>query len=81
MTMRQKFVILAVLTPLLVLTASVVWPPINWVFVVLVPIILIGLNDMFQTAHYMKITEECVKGFWPKRKRRTPEEMKASSVA
>jgi glutamate synthase domain-containing protein 2 len=43
-----------VLTPLLVLAASLVWPPINWAFVVLVPIILIGLNDMFQTAHTIR---------------------------
>lgn len=34
--------------------------------------------DTFQTAHYMKVTEECVKSFWPKRKRRTPEEMAAA---
>ncbi len=32
--------------------------------------------DTFQTAHYMKVTEEVIKSFWPKRPRRTKEEMR-----
>jgi hypothetical protein len=41
--------------------------------------------DTFQTAHYMKITESCVKAFWPKeeekvkRTRRTKEQMAEAS--
>ncbi len=31
--------------------------------------------DKFQTAHYMKFTMRAVDTWWPKRKRRTPEEM------
>jgi glutamate synthase domain-containing protein 2 len=54
MTMRQQFVSFAVIAPLLVLGVSLVWPPVNWVFVLLLPIILIGLNDMFQTAHTIR---------------------------
>lgn len=37
--------------------------------------------DKFQTAHYMKITTRAVNHWWPKRKRRTPEEIEADELA
>jgi len=54
MTMRQKFVYAAVLVPLIVLGLGMLWPPINWLFVALGPIILVGLVDMFQTSHTIR---------------------------
>lgn len=51
MTMRQKFAGFAVLSPLVVLACSFAWPPILWVFVVLLPILAIGVYDMFQESH------------------------------
>jgi len=54
MTMRQYFVGLSLFVPPLVLGLGVVWAPINWAFVLMVPIVLIGLYDMFQTAHTIR---------------------------
>ena len=54
MTMRQKFVIFAVIAPLVVVAISSIWSAINWVFVLLVPVIILGLMDMFQTRHTIR---------------------------
>jgi glutamate synthase domain-containing protein 2 len=54
MTMRQKFVVFAMIAPALVFGISLYWPPINWLFVFLVPVILIGIVDMFQTSHTIR---------------------------
>jgi hypothetical protein len=35
--------------------------------------------DSFQTAHALGLEEKCVKAFWPKRTRRTPEQMAAEA--
>ena len=49
MTMRQKFIVFAVIAPPLVFGISLYWPPINWLFVLLLPVILLGIVDMLQT--------------------------------
>ena len=54
MTMRHKFVLVAILTPLALLAVGRVWPPIHWAFVVIGPIIALGLYDMFQTSHTLR---------------------------
>ncbi len=51
MTVRQKFTVLAIALPLLVLFASLFWTPVLWFFVVLIPVIAVGVADMFQTKH------------------------------
>lgn len=51
MTVRQKFIIFSVVMPLLIIAASLYWFPAIWAFALLVPIIGIGLIDMFQTRH------------------------------
>ena len=54
MTIRQKFIIFSVVMPLLIIAASLYWVPAIWAFVILVPIIGIGLVDMFQTRHTLR---------------------------
>jgi len=54
MTMRQYFVGFVFVVPLLVLSLGVAWSPVNWAFVVIVPVVLLGLYDMFQTAHTIR---------------------------
>lgn len=50
MTMRQYFVLFAVVTPLLVLALGMIWTPVLWALLVVVPIIGLGLIDMFQSG-------------------------------
>ncbi len=54
MTMRQKFVVFAIASPLLVLLGSMLWKPVLWLLLVLIPIILIGIIDMRQTRHSIR---------------------------
>jgi len=54
MTMRQKFAVFAILTPALVIAASMLWQPLLWSFVFLAPVILIGCLDMFQIKHTIR---------------------------
>lgn len=49
MTMRQVFVLFFIITPIVILALSLAWPSVLWAFLVLVPIIIIGLCDMLQT--------------------------------
>lgn len=51
MTVRQLFSILAVVIPLAILALSFVWKPVLWLLIIVIPVILLGLFDMFQTRH------------------------------
>jgi glutamate synthase domain-containing protein 2 len=51
MTLRQYFVIFAVVAPIVVLLSSLLWSGLLWLLVPLAIIILIGCYDMFQTKH------------------------------
>lgn len=54
MTVRQYFLILAVTLPLLIAVLGFLWHWIWWLFIVIVPLIAIGLIDMFQSRHTIK---------------------------
>ena len=54
MTIRQYFVVLAIAIPVLILLLATLWPPVLWAFVVVVPLILVGLVDMFQVKHTLR---------------------------
>ncbi len=54
MTVRYYFQILVVVVPLVVLLLSLLWPPIAWLFVLLVPIALIGVQDLLQTKQTIR---------------------------
>ena len=49
MTIRQKFVVIAVLANVLLFSLSLLSPNWLWLFAVVGPIVLLGLYDMFQT--------------------------------
>ena len=51
---RQYFMIFAVSAPLLVLALGVIWPPILWIFLILVPVIGLGALDLVQTSHTIR---------------------------
>lgn len=54
MLVRHYFQIFAISSPLLVLALALIFPSVIWVFVVLVPIIGLGLIDMFQTRQTIR---------------------------
>ncbi len=51
MTVRKGFLILAVFLPILFGLWTVYWPPAGWMFIVLVPAIILGIYDMAQRKH------------------------------
>ncbi len=51
MTVRQYFLILAVAIPLGILALALLWPPVLWLLLIVLPIILLGIRDMLQTRH------------------------------
>lgn len=54
MTMRHHFVIASVVVSLLILILSIFWPPVLCLFLLVVPVILLGVYDMFQTRHSVR---------------------------
>ena len=54
MTARQNFSVFVFAAPVLICALSLVAPNALWLFVVEVPIILLGLFDMFQTKQSIK---------------------------
>ena len=54
MTMRQNFIIIAVVLTTAILALSVISIKWLWAFAVIGPIILLGLADMFQTKHSIR---------------------------
>lgn len=51
MTVRQGFLMLSPALLILLVAWSTVWPPAAWLFVILVPVILLGFYDMVQRKH------------------------------
>ena len=48
MTVQRSFIILSILTPFLIVLFSLLWSPILWLFILILPIITLGLWDIFQ---------------------------------
>jgi len=49
MTVRQYFTIFLFGAPLLLLALALVWPPVLLAFLVLLPVLIMGVMDMMQT--------------------------------
>ena len=49
--MRNEFLVVSALAILIVGTGSYFWPPVGWVFVLLGPLVALGLYDVLQTEH------------------------------
>ncbi len=54
MTVRQYFFLLLFIFPLLTISLSLIWPPINWLFVLIIPISFLGIFDVFQKKHSIR---------------------------
>ena len=54
MTMRHYFVIAAVVAVLLTLVLGAIWPPAFCLFLVVLPVIGLGIHDMVQTRHSIR---------------------------
>ncbi len=49
--MRSKFIAISTLAILFSAAVTYLWPPFGWVFIVLVPLVTLGLYDVVQTRH------------------------------
>lgn len=54
MLMRHYFQIFAICAPVLVLGLYLLWPPAIWIFVLIIPIIVLGVIDMLQTRQTVR---------------------------
>jgi hypothetical protein len=54
MTVRQLFVILALLVPAAILGLAMIWKPIIWLFVVVAPLLVLGFIDFLQLKHTVR---------------------------
>ena len=54
MTGRQGFVAFAIATPIIIYALSFLSPTIMWAFLIVGPLIVIGLYDMLQKRHTIK---------------------------
>ncbi len=51
MTVKQAFILISITSTLLILLISQYWPPINWLFIIALPLILLGIYDILQKKH------------------------------
>lgn len=54
MTVRQCFFLLIVIFSLGIYILGLFWTPINWLFILVVPVLFLGLVDVFQTKHSIR---------------------------
>ncbi|SHJ88541.1 FMN-binding glutamate synthase family protein [Pseudozobellia thermophila] len=54
MKVREKFILIAFLTVVSILAISLVWPPILWLFLLVGPLVLMGVFDMVQKKHTIR---------------------------
>ncbi len=52
--MRTKFVIFSILAILLIFVWGIVWSSAWWLYLLALPLIAVGLSDMFQTEHSLR---------------------------
>jgi len=52
--MRKYFVVVSIILVLVVLVLCWVWKPMAWLFVLIIPAIIVGIRDMLQTSHSLR---------------------------
>ncbi|WP_299218632.1 FMN-binding glutamate synthase family protein [uncultured Aquimarina sp.] len=52
--MKRQFIISSILVILIIVVLQFVWKPILWSLVIVIPLFLIGLNDMLQKKHAIR---------------------------
>lgn len=51
---REKFVLISAFVIIIVLIISNFWPPVLWSFILIIPLIILGIIDMTLTKHAIK---------------------------
>ncbi len=51
MTVRQIFLVMLIVAPLTVVALGLIWAPFIWLFIFVIPLLLLGLVDIFQKRH------------------------------
>ncbi len=54
MTVRQYFLGLTVLVPATILGLALAWKPIIWLFLLVIPLLILGFIDFFQQKHTIR---------------------------
>src|SRR5690606_20490079 len=54
MKVRQLFINLSIIIPVIVIGISFVWTPILWLFVIILPLIILGYIDVSQKNHAIR---------------------------
>jgi len=54
MTLRVAFIIFSIVAPLVILAIAYLWPPILCLFIIVLPIIGLGIIDLLQTRHTIR---------------------------
>ncbi len=54
MTIRQQFLVLAIIVPPLLMGLAWAWPPLNWLWLVFAPVLLLGWIDVLQQKHTIR---------------------------
>lgn len=54
MTVRQIFFLLLLVVPLAVILLGTIWAPFYWLFVIVIPLLLLGIVDVFQKQHSIR---------------------------
>jgi len=54
MTVRQIFIAFCVAGPVFVLLLGAVWPPFYWLLLIVLPVIVVGLADIYQKQHTVR---------------------------
>ena len=54
MKVRQGFVIISIVLVLAILGISLFWGGILWAFIIVIPLIILGIYDMTQTKHAIR---------------------------
>jgi glutamate synthase domain-containing protein 2 len=52
--MHSQFVVITFISLLLIVAIGLMWPPILWLLIIIAPLILVGIYDMFQNHHSIR---------------------------
>jgi len=54
MTLRQSFILFAIAAPIAIILAGLKWPVALWLFVPVLPVVVLGVIDLLQTRHTVR---------------------------
>ncbi|TXE07719.1 FMN-binding glutamate synthase family protein [Gelidibacter salicanalis] len=54
MKVREKFILISIIVTVVIIGISLVWSPILWAFILVIPLIMLGVFDIFQKSHTIR---------------------------